>query len=62
MPLLTKDPYPALLGIEWAYQNDAIINLKRRYEVACPHRARQIDLKVEGTRFVHPIPMYQRPR
>lgn len=29
MPLLTKDPYPALLGIEWAYQNDAIINLKR---------------------------------
>jgi hypothetical protein len=25
-----KDPYPTLLGIEWAYDNNAIINLNKR--------------------------------
>ena len=25
-----SDPYPALLGIEWAMENDAVINLKKR--------------------------------
>ena len=25
-----SNPYPALLGIEWALDNDAVINLKKR--------------------------------
>ena len=25
-----SNPYPALLGIEWAMENDAVINLKKR--------------------------------
>jgi len=24
-----KDPYPTLLGIDWAYDNYAVINLKK---------------------------------
>ena len=25
-----SNPYPSLLGIEWAIDNDAVINLKKR--------------------------------
>jgi hypothetical protein len=24
------DPYPALLGIDWAFENNAVMNLKKR--------------------------------
>jgi hypothetical protein len=25
-----SDPYPALLGIDWAFDNNAVLNLKKR--------------------------------
>jgi hypothetical protein len=25
-----SDPYPALLGIDWGFDNDAMLNLKKR--------------------------------
>ena len=28
-----SDPYPALLGIEWAMENAAVINLKKRHMI-----------------------------
>ena len=40
-----SNPYPALLGIEWAMENDAIINLKRR----------QMTFEGNGLRVIIPL-------
>jgi hypothetical protein len=44
-----KDPYPALLGIYWAFDNSVIINLKRE----------TMTFEVDGTRLVRPLDPYQ---
>ena len=40
-----SNPYPALLGIEWAMDNDVVINLKKR----------QMTFKGKGLRFIVPL-------
>ena len=40
-----RNPYPALLGIEWAIENDAVINLKKR----------QMTFEGKGLRVIVPL-------
>ena len=40
-----RNPYPALLGIEWALNNDAVINLKNR----------QMNFEGKGLRVIVPL-------
>ena len=40
-----SNPYPALLGIEWALDNDAVINLKKR----------QMTFEGKGLRVIVPL-------
>lgn len=47
-----KDPYPTLLGIDWAYENYAIIDLKKEL----------IIFEVEGMQVIQPLDPYQGPR
>lgn len=47
-----KDPYPDLLGIEWAFSNAAIINWKRE----------TMTFEVDGTRVNLPLDPYQGTR
>ncbi len=46
-----KDPYPALLGIDWVYDNYAIIELKEL-----------MIFEVEWMRVIQPLHPYQGPR
>jgi hypothetical protein len=47
-----KDPYPSLLGIDWAYENYAIINLKRNI----------MTFEADGINLVQPLDPYLGPR
>ena len=47
-----SNPYPALLGIEWAIDNDAVINLKKR----------QMNFEGKGLRVIVPLDPSQRER
>jgi hypothetical protein len=47
-----KDPYPALLGIDWAYDNYVVINLKKD----------TVNFEVEGIKLVQPLDPYVGPR
>ena len=44
-----NNPYPALLGIEWAMENAAVINLKKRH----------MTFEGKGLRFIVPLAPYQ---
>jgi len=44
-----KDPYPALLGIDWVFYNSTIINLKRD----------TMTFEADGTRLVRPLDPYK---
>lgn len=46
------NPYPTLLGIDWAFENYAIINLKNE----------TMTLKAEGMRVTQPLDPYKGPR
>jgi hypothetical protein len=39
-----KDPYPALLGIDWAFDNSTVIDLKKE----------TMTFEADGTRVYHP--------
>jgi hypothetical protein len=43
-----KDPYPVLLGIDWAYDNYAVINLKKY----------TMTFEVDGIKVVQPLDPY----
>lgn len=47
-----KDPYLALLRIDWAFEKYAIINLKKKL----------MNFEVEGVRVIQPLDPYQGPR
>ena len=47
-----KDPYPVLLGIDWAYNNYAVIDLKKD----------TMNFEVEGIKVVQPLDPYVGPR
>jgi hypothetical protein len=47
-----KDPYPALLGINWAYENNAVIDLKKD----------TMNFEAEGIKVVQPFDPYVGPR
>lgn len=50
-------PYPALLGIDWAFNNNAIINLKKwtmTFESESLKLTTPLDL-IEGTRYTKPV-------
>jgi hypothetical protein len=47
-----KDPYPVLLGIDWAYENYAIIDLKKD----------TMTFEAEGIKVVQPLDPYVGPR
>nr|KUM46224.1 hypothetical protein ABT39_MTgene1730 [Picea glauca]KUM48740.1 hypothetical protein ABT39_MTgene4755 [Picea glauca] len=44
-----RDPYPALLGIDWAYDNYGIIDLKKE----------TMTFEYEGTRVIQPLDPYK---
>ena len=46
-----KDPYPALLGIDWAFENYAIIDLKKELMI----------FEDGEVRVTQPLDPYQRP-
>jgi hypothetical protein len=46
-----KDPYPALLGIDWDYANYVVIDLKRD----------TIMFEADGIKVVQPLDPYLRP-
>jgi hypothetical protein len=47
-----KDPYPTLLGIDWAYDNYAVIDLKKY----------TMTFEVDGIKVVQPLDLYVGPR
>jgi hypothetical protein len=47
-----KDPYPALLGIDWAYENYVVIDIKREI----------MTFKANGMKVTQPLYPYQGPR
>ena len=47
-----KDPYHVLLGIDWAYENDSVINLKKD----------TMTFEAEGIKVVYPLDPYVGPR
>jgi hypothetical protein len=47
-----KDPYPTLLGIDWAYENYAVINLNKD----------TMTFEDEGIKVVQPLDPYVGPR
>jgi hypothetical protein len=47
-----KDPYPALLGIDWAYDNYAVIDLNKD----------TMTFEAEGIKVVQPLDPYVGPR
>jgi hypothetical protein len=47
-----KNPYPALLGIDWAYDNYVVIDLKKD----------TMTFEVEGIKVVQPLDPYVGPR
>jgi hypothetical protein len=47
-----KDPYPALLGIDWAYENYAVIDLKKD----------TMTFEADGIKVVKPLDPYVGPR
>jgi hypothetical protein len=44
-----SDPYPALLGIDWAFDNNAVLNLKKR----------QMSFETDTLRMVTPLDPYE---
>jgi hypothetical protein len=51
------DPYPALLGIDWAFDNNAVLNLKKRqmsFETDTLHVVMPLD-PYEGDRYNEPM-------
>jgi hypothetical protein len=52
-----SDPYPALLGIDWAFNNNAVLNLKKRqmsFETDTLHVITPLDPN-EGDRYNEPV-------
>ena len=51
------EPYPALLGIEWAFDNNAIINLKNRTMTFKSDNLRLTTPlhPIEGNRYTEPV-------
>lgn len=52
-----SNPYPALLGIDWAMDMNGVINLKRRkmtFEKKSFHVIAPLDL-AEGARYTEPV-------
>jgi hypothetical protein len=47
-----KDPYPIMLGIDWAYNNYALIDLKRD----------TMTFEADGIKVVQPLDQYVGPR
>jgi hypothetical protein len=47
-----KDPYPTLLGIDWAYENYIVIDLKKEI----------MTFEVDGMKVTQPLDPYQGPR
>jgi hypothetical protein len=47
-----KDPYPTFLGIDWAYDNYAIIDLKKELMI----------FEADGVKFIQPLDPYEGPR
>jgi hypothetical protein len=47
-----KDPYPTLLGIDWAYENFSIIDLKKEI----------MYFELDGMKVTQPLDPYQGPR
>jgi len=47
-----RDPYPKLLGIDWAYENYTVIDIKKELEI----------LEVDRLRVIQPLDPYQGPR
>jgi hypothetical protein len=47
-----KDPYPTLLGIDWAYENYAVIDLKKE----------TMTFESDGMKVTQPLDPYQGPR
>lgn len=45
-----RDPYPTLLGIDWAFDNNDVINLKKE----------TMTFEVDGTQVIQPLDPYQR--
>ena len=50
--MVDKDPYPVLLGIDWAYENYAVIDLKKD----------TMNFEAEGIKVVQPLDPYVGPR
>jgi hypothetical protein len=46
-----KEPYPALLGIDWAYDNYAVIDLRKD----------TITFEADGIKVVQPLDLYAGP-
>nr|KUM49360.1 hypothetical protein ABT39_MTgene3909 [Picea glauca]QHR90354.1 hypothetical protein Q903MT_gene4377 [Picea sitchensis] len=44
-----RDPYPTLLGIDWAFYNNDVINLKKE----------TMTFEVDGTRVIQPLDPYK---
>jgi hypothetical protein len=52
-----SDPYPALLGIDWAFENNVVLNLKKRqmsFEMDTLHMIAPLDLN-EGDIYNEPV-------
>jgi hypothetical protein len=47
-----KDPYPALLGIDWAYKNYVVIDIKKE----------TMTFESDGMKVTQPLDPYQGPR
>ena len=47
-----RDPYPKLLGIDWAYENYTVIDIKKELEI----------LEVDRLRVIQPLDPYLGPR
>jgi hypothetical protein len=47
-----KDPYPTLLGIDWAYENFVVIDLKKEI----------MTFEADGMKVTQPLDPYQGPR
>jgi hypothetical protein len=47
-----KDPYPALLGIDWAYENYVVIDLKKE----------TMTFESDGMKVTQPLDRYQGPQ
>jgi hypothetical protein len=52
-----SDPYPALLGIDWTFDNNVVLNLKKRnmsFEIDTLHMVAPLD-PYEGNQYNEPV-------